>query len=73
MKRYIVKNRITNRYLDNIFYRNLKGCKDIKNAHKFSMFELLLASKTVLKNKRNYIVYSTQKIREDSLMEDLYD
>ena len=28
-----------------------------KKAHRFSAFELLLASKTVLINKSNYVVY----------------
>lgn len=73
MKRYVIKNKEKNLYLDNGFYLNSKGCKDMKNAHKFTAFELLLASRTILKNKHNYIVCDIQKIKENSLLEDLYD
>lgn len=73
MKRYVIKNKNTNLYLSNIYYRDLKGCKSMKNAHKFTAFELLLASKTVLENKHNYIVYSIEKFKENSLLEELYD
>ncbi len=77
MQKYIVKNKNTNLYLDDGFYHKSKGSNKLKNAHRFSAFELLLASKTVLINRERYIVYNYQKLLDSinriTLIDDLYE
>ncbi len=66
MNKYIVLNKNTKLFLISTYYRNLKdGCKKIEDAHKFSAFELKLASQTALRNKENYIVYNYESIKNE--------
>ena len=63
--RFIVRDKIEKMYLSNSYYKNRddKFTDNYETAHKFTSFELLLASKTVLKNRKRYMVY----IYEDSI------
>lgn len=75
---YLVKNKATRLFLIDNYYRNRKdGTDQFRKAHKFSSFELLLASKTVLSNKVNYIVYDYDQLEEAEkdliILEDLYE
>ncbi len=76
--KYIIADRKTKKFLGNDYYIDLeKGYKDIDKAHKFSAFELLLASRKLLKDKSNYIVYACDdKLSRDkkfNLLNDLLD
>ena len=55
--KYVIKNRRTNMFLSKSFYKDNKQSINIKDAYKFSAFELLLASRTILREREKYIVY----------------
>lgn len=64
--KYVVKNLDNNMYLTDSYYRpNQIYTKSFIEAHKFSAFELLLASKTVLSNRKRYMVYRYDKLLEN--------
>lgn len=75
--KFVIRNKSTGKYLTSDYYRgNLEGRLNLKDAHLFSPFELLLASRAILKNKSNYIVYEynqlTRKYKEE-MFEFLYE
>ena len=66
--KYIVENKREHKFLTAHYASpDNKYTSDITKAYKFSAFELLLASKTVLRNKNNYIVYRD----EDLILEEV--
>ncbi len=57
--KFIVRDKIKKMYLSNSYFKNNKNkfTENYEDAHRFTSFELYLASKTILKNKKRYIVY----------------
>ena len=63
-KVYIVEYKPTGDYLTSGYYKGIKThtTQFMSEAHKFSAFELKLASMTVLKNKKKFKVYYVKGI-----------
>ena len=77
-KRFIVENKNTHGFLESNYFKGfLPGTTDLKKAYKFSEFELWLASKTMLRNRENYIVYREEELivteKQRTLLEELYE
>lgn len=61
--KYIVENKNNKKFLTGHYASpDNKYTNDIAKAHRFSAFELLLASTTVLRNKSNYVVYRDEDL-----------
>lgn len=55
---YVIKIRGKDEWLtDNYYKPSPKNSPFLKDAHKFRSFELLLATKTILRDKNKYTVY----------------
>ena len=56
---YIVEYKPTGDYLTKEYYKGIKKhtTQFVSEAHKFSAFELKLASMTILRNKKKFRVY----------------
>ena len=69
---FVVKNRSNNSYLTSSYYKKiLPVTNNLYQAHVFNSFELLLASKTVLLNRKNYIVYDLENIKKQDCIDEL--
>lgn len=77
--KYVVQCKETWEYLSKTYYKDGKKTRFLEEAYQFSAFELLLASKTKLIGKNNYVVFlyeeekEKNKEREDDLLGSLYE
>lgn len=68
-ERYVVKHKTTDMYLTDNYYKSLKNRSlFLSDAHLFSAFELKLASNTLLRNKKNYIVYQYKQLKTKEII-----
>lgn len=71
-KRYVIRVKDKDAYLTNDYYKpKSKSSYYLEDAHLFSAFELLLARKTVLKNKGAYVVYGYEEIQKGEVILDV--
>lgn len=64
---YIVEYKPTGDYLTKEYYKGIKRhtTQFISEAHRFSAFELKLARKTILKNKKKFKIYYVEGICQE--------
>lgn len=68
-ERYVVKHKEKDMFLTDEYYKpKNRYSLFLGNAHLFSAFELKLASKTVLINKKNYIVYRYKHLNDKEII-----
>ena len=58
---YVVEYKPTGEYLTDGYWHGSKKTLFLYEAHRFSAFELKLASKTILINQKNYRVYKIDR------------
>ena len=71
--KYLVKHKITGKYLSKTYYKDNKQTEDINEAYKFSAFELVVATRTFLREKQKFIIYPDKKETRKKLLEELYE
>ena len=68
-EKYVVLHIPSDMYLADDYYRpNSIKTTYLGDAHKFSAFELKLASKTILMNKKNYRVYKYNQLNDKEII-----
>ena len=70
-EKYVVYHVPTDTYLANNYYRHSICTAYLSEAHKFSAFELKLASVYLLLNKKNYKVYKYKELTDKEIILDV--
>lgn len=68
-EKYVVLHVPSDMYLADDYYKpNSNKTSYLGDAHKFSAFELMLASKTILIKKKNYRVYKYKELNDKEII-----